>query len=56
MLIYGKAGRLHQKDVSAANIFEQLEVDFAVSKALQLGFPDRNTDVACYFVGERAVC
>ena len=46
ILVDGIAGGLHDKDVDAANVLEQLEVDFAISEALQLDLSDGNADVA----------
>ena len=55
MLVDRIAGGLHDKDIDAANIFEKLEVDFAIGKALQLGLADRNSDVAADLFSKRTV-
>ena len=55
MLVDGIAGGLHDKDVDAAHVLEQLEVDFAIGKALQLGLADRNADVAADLFSQRPV-
>ena len=51
----GIAGGLHDKDVDAANVLEQLEVDFAIGEALELGLAQRNADVAADLLSQRPV-
>ncbi len=53
MLIHRIAGRLHHKNIDAAHIFQQLEVDLAVGEALHLGLAHRNSDVAANLLGQR---
>ena len=55
VLVDGIAGGLHDEDVDAADILEQLEVDFAIGKALQLGLAHRDADVAADLFGQRPV-
>jgi hypothetical protein len=45
MLVDREAGGLHDKDVHAADVFEQLEVNLAVGEALQLGLSDGHANV-----------
>src|ERR1035438_1325475 len=45
MLVNWIAGRLHDKHIHAAHILKQLEEDFAIRKALQLGLAHRHADV-----------
>ena len=45
MLIHRIAGGLHHKNIYAAHVLEELEVNFAVSKALHLGFADLDADI-----------
>ena len=51
VLVNGVAGGLYDEDVDTTDIFEQLEVDFAIGEALQLGFTNRDTDVTGDLVG-----
>ena len=44
MLIHRPARWLHQKDVHAANVFQQLKINFAIGKTLQLGLAQRHAD------------
>ena len=55
VLIYRVAGGLHNEHVYAAHVIEQLKVNFAVSKALQLCFANLYADVAGDLFGERAI-
>ena len=43
------------KHIHAAHVLEQLEVDLAVGKALNLGLAHRNADVAADLLGQRPV-
>ena len=45
MLVHRIAGGLHHEDICAANVFKQLEINFAVGEALHLGLAQRDTDV-----------
>ena len=47
VLVHRIAGGLHHEHVHAANVLEQLEIDFAVGEALQLGLAHRHADVTC---------
>src|SRR5579862_452108 len=55
VLIDGIAGGLHDEDVDAAHILEQLEVDFAVRKSLELGLADFDADVVGNLLGKPPV-
>ena len=44
MLIHRKTGGLHEKNVRAANVFQQLKQDLAIGESLQLGFAERDAD------------
>ena len=55
VLVHRIAGGLHHKHIHAAHVLEQLEVDFAVGKALNLGLAHRNADVAADLLGQRPV-
>ena len=52
VLVDGIAGGLDDEDVDAADVLEQLEVDFAIGEALQLDLTDRNADVAADLFGQ----
>ena len=47
---------MHHEDVDAADVLEQLEVDFAIGEALQLGLADGDADVPSDLFGEGAIC
>ena len=55
VLVGGIAGGLDEEDVGAADVFEQLEVDFAVREALELGFAERHAEELADLFRERAV-
>jgi hypothetical protein len=55
VLVHRIAGGLHHKHIHAAHVLKELEVHFAVGKALNLGFAHRNPDVAADLLGQRAV-
>jgi hypothetical protein len=45
VLVHRIAGGLHHKNIYAAHVLEQLKVDLAVGKTLQLGLADLDADV-----------
>ena len=55
MLVNWITRRLHHENVHAAHIFQQLEVDFAVGKTLNLDLAHRNSDVAANLRGQRRI-
>ena len=55
VLVDGIAGRLHDEHIHAAHVLEQLEVDLAVSKTLQLRLAHRNPDMAADLLPVRPV-
>ena len=55
VLVDGIAGGLHDEHIDAADVFEQLEVDFAIGKTLQLGFAHRHADVAANRLSQRPI-
>ena len=55
VLVHRIAGGLHHKDIHSAHILEELEVNLAVGKALNLDLAHRNPDVAADLLSQRAV-
>ena len=55
MLVHRIAGGLHHENIHAAHIFEQLEVNLAIGKALNLRLTDRYSDVNADFFSQRLV-
>ena len=55
VLVHRIAGGLHHKDIHAAHVLQQLEVDLAVGKALDLGLAHLDADVAADLLGQRPV-
>ena len=55
VLVHRIAGGLHHEYIRAADILEQLEVNFAVGKALHLGLAQRDADVLADLLRQRAV-
>jgi hypothetical protein len=55
MLIHRVAGGLYDKHIDAAHVLQQLEVDFAVGKALHFGFAQLHSNVSGNLLGQRPV-
>jgi len=55
VLVHRIAGGLHHKHIYATHVFEQLEVNFAVGKALDLDFAYRNANITADFLSQGPV-
>ena len=55
VLVHRIAGGLHHKHIHSAHVFEELEVHFAIGKALNFDFAHRNSDVAADLLGQRLI-
>ena len=55
VLIHRKTGRLHDKNIDAADVLEQLKVDLSIGKTLQLAFAQMNTDMGTNILSQFAV-
>src|ERR1035441_4156373 len=55
MLVHRVAGGLDDKNIDAAHVLQQLKVNFAVGKALHLGFAHLNPNVSGDLLGQRPV-
>jgi hypothetical protein len=56
VLVHRIAGGLHHKNISAANVLQQLEVNLAIGKALHLGLTQRHADVLANLLRQSPVC
>ena len=52
VLIHGVACGLHQKHIHAANVLQQLKVNLAIGKSLQLGLAQRYADEIADLLGQ----
>ena len=52
VLIHRIAGGLHHKNIHAAHVLEQLKVNLAVGKPLQLHLPHRHADMPRHFLSQ----
>src|SRR5215467_8699525 len=55
MLVHGMAGRLHDKNVGATDVFLNLNVSLAVLKASDQRLPPVHAKKSANFVGQRLV-
>ena len=55
MVVHRKAARLDDKNIGAANVFENLKINLAVAEAAQLGFTQRDLQVLADAFREREV-
>jgi len=55
VLVHRAAGGLDQKHIHAAHVLEQLKVNLAIGKPLQLGFAQRHADELADLLRERTV-
>jgi hypothetical protein len=47
--------RLHNENIVAAHIFENLKINFSITKAVELGFAQRNIQMLADALGKRQI-
>ena len=55
MLIHRATRRLNHKNIHAAHVLQQLKINFAIGKPLQLGLAQRHSDKLADLLAQRAI-